>query len=193
MIQTNLLVPLQERGQFLSIWCKVIVQQFPKGNKILAMLWPLFMIKSNLPVNSKIQIETPTLNVHLESTIRGKGEYQQLYCPGTIDHSHQLTLHLEFVYNNNFANKALNIFFYRGSTPSLNPYVPLNYSLVDHRVFFKRLDTVNIEEIIKTLQNFDNSDWPYFDENLDSSLYTVTNQPLTHVQVIVVYCFIGIR
>lgn len=72
-----------------------MVEHYPKGSKILAMLWPLFMIRSNLPVTSKIQIETPTLNVHLESTIKGKGEHQQLYCPGTIDHSHQITLQLE--------------------------------------------------------------------------------------------------
>lgn len=71
------------------------MQECSAENKILAMLWPLFMIRSNLPVSSKVQIETPTLNVHLESTVRGRGEYQQLYCPGTIDHSHQLSLHLE--------------------------------------------------------------------------------------------------
>lgn len=88
-------MPLQERGQFLSIWCKILIQQYPSGSKIIAMLWPLFMIRSNLPVPLKIQIETPSLNVHLDSTIHGKGESQQLYCPGTIDHSHQITLELE--------------------------------------------------------------------------------------------------
>lgn len=84
-------MPLQEYGQFLSIWCRIVTQEFLDGKKVLAMLWPLFMMRSNLPINSKVHIETPTLNVHLEATVKGRGEYQQLYCPGTIDHSHQLS------------------------------------------------------------------------------------------------------
>lgn len=89
------LVPLMERGQFLSIWCRVVVQDFTNGKKILAMLWPLFSIKSNLPVSTKVHIETPTLNYHGEIMVKSHGELQQLYCPGTIDHSHQLTFQLE--------------------------------------------------------------------------------------------------
>lgn len=88
-------VPLQERGQFLSVWCRIIIQDFGKSRRILAMLWPLFMIRSNLPMSAKVHIETPTLGVHLDSVINGKGELQQLYCPGTIDHSHQITFQLE--------------------------------------------------------------------------------------------------
>lgn len=90
-------MPLQERGQFLSVWCKVVVQDLQGGRKFLVMFWPLFMVRSNLPVNSKVHIETPTLGVHLESVVKGRGEFQQLYCPGTIDHSHQLTFQLEYV------------------------------------------------------------------------------------------------
>jgi vacuolar protein sorting-associated protein 13B len=93
--RASFVVPLQERGQFLSIWCRIVVQDCQKGKRILAMLWPLFMVKSNLPMTSNIHIETPTLNVHLDSTVKGKGELQQLYCPGTIDHSHQLTFKLQ--------------------------------------------------------------------------------------------------
>lgn len=33
--------------------------------------------------------------MHLDSVVNGKGELQQLYCPGTIDHSHQITFQLE--------------------------------------------------------------------------------------------------
>lgn len=90
-----ILVPLHDRGQFLSVWCRIIKQDVPGGCKILAMLWPLFMVRSNLPISSKVLVETPTLNVSLESNVNGKGEYQQLYCPGTIDHSHQLTFKLK--------------------------------------------------------------------------------------------------
>lgn len=88
-------VPLQDRGQFLSIWCRIVKQEIAGGSKILAMLWPLFMVRSNLPINVKVHIETPTLNVHLESVVKGRGEYQQLHCPGTMDHSHQLSFQLK--------------------------------------------------------------------------------------------------
>ncbi|KAI4462018.1 vacuolar protein sorting-associated protein 13b [Holotrichia oblita] len=157
-------VPLQERGQFLSIWCRIVTQTFPKGVKILAILSPLFMIRSNLPVNSKVHIETPTLNVHLESTIRGKGEFQQLYCPGTIDHSHQLSFQLD-------------------DTPTSNPYVPLNYSLVDQKKFFKKPDQQDINEILASLSKSNQSAWPYFGEEYEGIDFLIEDQPLTHVQV----------
>ncbi|XP_071057652.1 intermembrane lipid transfer protein VPS13B isoform X2 [Onthophagus taurus] len=157
-------VPLQERGQFLSIWCQIETQHFESGCKILAILSPLFMVRSNLAINSKIFIETPMLHVHLESTVRGKGEYQQLYCPGTIDHSHQLTFQLD-------------------DTPTSNPYVPLNYSLVDQKVFFKKKDKVDIDEILDVLNNYTKSSWPYFGEDFEGIDFLIEDQPLTHVQV----------
>ncbi|KAK4875062.1 hypothetical protein RN001_011484 [Aquatica leii] len=159
-------VPLQERGQFLSIWCRIVTQPLSIGNQILAILWPLFMIRSNLPVNSKVHISTPTLNVNLESTIRGRGECQQLYCPGTIDHSHQLSFQLE-----------------NGEMPTSNPYVPLNYSLVDQKDFFKRKENEDIGETLSALSKFDSTSWPYFGEDLQGVNWVQDDQPLTYVQV----------
>lgn len=54
------------RGQFLSVWCRVICQHAGQGVKILAMLSPLYMIRSHLPVPAKVLIDTPGLKVHLE-------------------------------------------------------------------------------------------------------------------------------
>lgn len=88
-------VPLRERGHFLSIWCQIVVENFHKIQRFLVVFWPLFMIRSNLPVDVKVNIETPTLHIALETTIAGRGKLQQLYCPGTTDHSHQLTFKLE--------------------------------------------------------------------------------------------------
>ncbi|CAG9819390.1 unnamed protein product [Phaedon cochleariae] len=158
-------VPLQERGQFLSIWCRIVIQDIQKTKRVLAMLWPLFMVKSNLAVNSKIHIETPTLKVHLDSVVNGKGELQQLYCPGTIDHSHQLTFKID---NRN---------------DSSNPYVPLNYSLVDQQEFFKKSAEEDIEDILSVLDKFSESKWPYLGDDLNDINWIVEDQPLTHVQV----------
>ncbi|CAG9772920.1 unnamed protein product [Ceutorhynchus assimilis] len=160
-------VPLQERGQFLSIWCRIFIQDFVKSRRILAMLWPLFMVKSNLPMSAKVHIETPTLRVHLDSVVNGKGELQQLYCPGTIDHSHQITFQLEEALSN--AN---------------NPYVPLNYTLVDQREFFKKSSNDEIETILASLNHCFESKWPYFEEEFDDIEWIMDDsQPLTHVQV----------
>ncbi|XP_072392830.1 intermembrane lipid transfer protein VPS13B [Diabrotica undecimpunctata] len=158
-------VPLQERGQFLSIWCRIITQEINNTKRILAVLWPLFTVKSNLPVDSQVHIETPTLNVHIDSTVCGRGQIQQLYCPGTIDHPHQLT----FKIDNNEATS--------------NSYIPLNYSNVDQHKFFKRPEREDIEEILTVLSNFNKKSWPYFGDELDEIDWIVDDQPLTHVQV----------
>lgn len=157
-------VPLQERGQFLSIWCRILDQNFEKEKRIMVLLWPLFMVRSNLPVSAEVHIETPVLNVNVETVIRGRGELQQLYCPGTIDHSHQLTFQLD------------------SETPVSNPYVPLNYSLVDQKLFFKKPEKHNMDDIVEVLKKFGKSDWPYIDrdENIE---WIAEDQPLTHVQV----------
>ncbi|KAK9889546.1 hypothetical protein WA026_006901 [Henosepilachna vigintioctopunctata] len=158
-------VPLLEKGQFLSIWCRVVVQDFENGKKILAMLWPLFSIKSNLPTNTKVHIETPTLNYSGELLVKGQGELQQLYCPGTIDHAHQLTFQLENV----------------GLNP--NPYVPMNYSLIDHQTFFKKMNKVDIQDILESLKACNEVKWPYFGDELDDINLIIGEQPETHVQV----------
>ncbi|KAF5303499.1 hypothetical protein FQA39_LY09962 [Lamprigera yunnana] len=159
-------VPLQERGQFLSIWCRTVIQPLPIGRQILVIFWPLFMIRSNLPVNSTVHISTPTLGINLEATIHGRGECQQLYCPGTIDHSHQLSFQLD-----------------NGTMSTSNTYVPLNYSLVDQKEFFKRPDNVDIAQTLAKLTDFDKTFWPYFEEDLAEIDWIAENQPLTYVQV----------
>ncbi|XP_023312739.1 vacuolar protein sorting-associated protein 13B-like [Anoplophora glabripennis] len=158
-------VPLQERGQFLSIWCRIVIQEIQRVKRTLAVLWPLFTVKSNLPMNAQVHIETPTLNVRLDAIVKGKGELQQLYCPGTIDHSHQLTFKLD------------------KSNSLANPYVPLNYSLVNHQKFFKKSEKQDIDEILSVLSKFSESKWPYFGDELDNIDWVVEDQPLTHVQV----------
>ena len=57
------------RGQFLSVWCHVICQPVGHGVKILAMVCPLYMIRSHLPIPAKVLIDTPGLKVHLEVSI----------------------------------------------------------------------------------------------------------------------------
>lgn len=157
-------VPLQERGQFLSIWVRIVVQVIHGRTKILAVLSPLYMIRSYLPVPAKVQMETPSLKVSLSATVNGRGERQQLYCPGTFEHFHQLTFQLE------------------SGISASNPYVPLSYSSVDQRKFFTRPENEDIEAILKELElQKDEPLWPFQGDDVPE--WISAEQPQTHVQV----------
>ncbi|XP_050594449.1 intermembrane lipid transfer protein VPS13B isoform X2 [Bombus affinis] len=157
-------VPLQERGQFLSIWVRIITQIIQDKTKVLAVLSPLYMIRSHLPVPARVQMDTPSLKISLCTMVNGRGERQQLYCPGTFEHFHQLTFQLE-----------------TGVSTS-NPYVPLSYSSVDQRKFFRRPEVEDIDSILQDLENQkDKTEWPFQGDEFEE--WISAEQPQTHVQV----------
>ncbi|KAL6262831.1 hypothetical protein P5V15_005621 [Pogonomyrmex californicus] len=157
-------VPLQERGQFLSIWVRIVTQMIQDKVKILAVLSPLYMIRSHLPVPVKVQMETPSLKMSSSTMVNGRGECQQLYCPGTFEHFHQLTFQLE------------------SGISASNPYVPLSYSSVDQRKFFRRPEVEDIDKILQDLKNRkDEVNWPFQGDDIEE--WISAEQPQTHVQV----------
>ncbi|PSN31470.1 hypothetical protein C0J52_23169 [Blattella germanica] len=159
-------VPFHDRGQFLSVWCHVVRQPIGHREKILAMVCPLYMIRSYLPVPAKVLIDTPGLKVHLQSTVNGRGEEQQLYCPGTLDHSHKLTFQLE-----------------SGMSPS-NPHVPLSYTMIDQRKFFRRDEKdKDIDKILDVIHKPSNLKWPFLGDEYANLTWIADAQPETHVQV----------
>ncbi|XP_026672531.1 vacuolar protein sorting-associated protein 13B isoform X2 [Ceratina calcarata] len=157
-------VPLQERGQFLSIWVRIVTQTIQEKMKVLAVLSPLYMIRSHLPVPARVQMDTPSLKISLSTMVNGRGERQQLYCPGTFEHFHQLTFQLE------------------SGVSTSNPYVPLSYSSVDQRKFFRRPELEDIDAILRDLENQrDEAEWPFQDDEVEE--WISAEQPQTHVQV----------
>ncbi|GLH10327.1 Vacuolar protein sorting-associated protein 13 [Gryllus bimaculatus] len=160
-------VPLMERGQFLSVWCRVFHQNVRGGTRVLAMLCPLYMIRSHLPVPVKVSIETPGLKVTMQTTLAGRGERQQLYCPGTIDHSHRLMLQLE-----------------QGALPS-NPYVPLSYSMIDEQSFFRTsLEHVDVDHLAENPTGSEGPVWPFVNAGLSRQEWKNSEEQLqTFVQV----------
>lgn len=157
-------VPLQERGQFLSIWVRIVMQMIQDKMKILAVLSPLYMIRSHLPVPARVQMETPSLKMSSSTMVNGRGECQQLYCPGTFEHFHQLTFQLE------------------SGVSASNPYVPLSYSSVDQRKFFRRPEMEDIDIILHELKDKkDEVKWPF--QGDDTEEWISAEQPQTHVQV----------
>jgi vacuolar protein sorting-associated protein 13B len=102
----------------------------------------------------------------LQATVNGRGEQQQLYCPGTVDHSHKLTFKLD-----------------NGVLPS-NPYVPLSYTLIDQRKFLKIDDKdIDIDAIVASLNGVKTPVWPFIGEEYANVAWVATEQPETHVQV----------
>lgn len=157
-------VPLQERGQFFSIWVRIVTQTIQDKMKILAVLSPLYMIRSHLPVPARVQMETPSLKMSSSTMVNGRGECQQLYCPGTFEHFHQLTFQLE------------------SGISASNPYVPLSYSSVDQRKFFRRPEVEDIDKILRELKDRkDEVKWPF--QGDDTEEWISAEQPQTHVQV----------
>lgn len=157
-------VPLQERGQFLSIWVRIVTQMIHDKMKILAVLSPLYMIRSHLPVPVKVQMETPSLKMSSSTMVNGRADCQQLYCPGTFEHFHQLTFQLE------------------SGVSASNPYVPLSYSSVDQRKFFRRPDVEDIDKILLELKDRkDEIKWPFQGDETEE--WISAEQPQTHVQV----------
>lgn len=78
------------------------------------------------------------------------------------------------------------LFFFNiihSDTPTSNPYVPLNYSRVDQKKFFKKPDQGDINEILASLNKSNQSAWPYFGEDYEGIDFLIEDQPLTHVQV----------
>ncbi|XP_050449510.1 intermembrane lipid transfer protein VPS13B isoform X1 [Cataglyphis hispanica] len=158
-------VPLQERGQFFSIWVRIVTQRIQDKMKILAVLSPLYMIRSHLPVPVRVQMETPSLKMSSSTIVNGRGECQQLYCPGTFEHFHQLTFQLE------------------SGVSASNPYVPLSYSSVDQRKFFRRPDVEDIDKILRDLKDRkDDAKWPFQGDDTGEE-WISAEQPQTHVQV----------
>ncbi|XP_063236346.1 intermembrane lipid transfer protein VPS13B [Bacillus rossius redtenbacheri] len=160
-------VPLQDRGQFLCVWCRVIVQRTGASHaRMLVILCPLYMICSWLASPASVTVDTPGLQVRLESAVSGRGEVQQLYCPGTIDHTHSLTFQL------------------RGDVPSSSP-VPLSYTMVDQREFFTRdlSRDVDIDHVLDSLTTAKQPSWPYLGKKYEGVEWIPADQPETDVRV----------
>lgn len=63
------------------------------------------------------------------------------------------------------------------------PYIPLNYSLIDHQEIFKRIEQNDVTEILDYLKTYDESKWPYVDNSIEYSDWCIDEQPITNVQV----------
>ncbi|XP_037868646.1 uncharacterized protein LOC101746464 isoform X2 [Bombyx mori] len=153
-------VPSQGNVPYMAVWCRVVKAR--SDGRILATVWPLYVLKSHLPLDTDVLIRTesgisvseacpePT-SAPLVQSAPGRGTSVHLLAPGTTSARHNL------------------LFQYRNiECPVTRDAVPLHYGVPDTSVFEKRGPVSNvdhvIDEIIKWLDDSGRkarSDWPY--------------------------------
>ncbi|XP_055998709.1 intermembrane lipid transfer protein VPS13B-like isoform X2 [Ostrea edulis] len=77
----------------IHIWCHVICQHVRSSSRLTVLLCPLYVIRSQLPRQLIVHMETPSLKQSREVIVPGKGRELQLECLGAA-HSHNLTFQL---------------------------------------------------------------------------------------------------
>ena len=127
-----------------------------------------FPFKKNCVLNMYLKENVIYFLIFLfvQTIINGCGEEQQLYCPGTIDHSHKLTFQLE------------------SDMPLSNPSVPLSYTMIDQRKFFKReAKDMDVDKILESIHDPPKQTWPFVGKEYADIIWSAGSQPDTNIQV----------
>ncbi|KAJ1522739.1 hypothetical protein ONE63_001898 [Megalurothrips usitatus] len=141
-------VPLQDKQQFICVWCRVIREYVKGERKILVMLSPLYAVRSFLPTSVPATIlndQSEQAKVSLE--VKGQGEATLLHLPGALKEStHQL--HLRSAAN-------MKIF-------------PFSYSCIDPKKIFTSGDQANIKSVLEASSESKMLTWPLPSSELSS-------------------------
>ncbi|XP_059469479.1 intermembrane lipid transfer protein VPS13B isoform X2 [Neocloeon triangulifer] len=156
-------VPLQDKGQFLSIWCRIFVQQCDGYKRYLAVFSPLYSVRSLLPTPILLSINTPGLQVEMSMKIEGRGSLHELYCPGTVEHSHKATI------------------LPLSSTVDEATAVPLSYGMTQIPADVPlEGEEVDIDKICSNIHKLSERRWPFVSEDID---FIECTQPPAKVKV----------
>ncbi|XP_044597394.1 vacuolar protein sorting-associated protein 13B [Cotesia glomerata] len=156
-------LPLNNKNQFLSIWVRNIRENLSGDIKILVVLSPLYLLQSWLANLVDITIETPALNSSINSTLTGRGEVQQIHCPGTFEHIHSLKL----------------IF----SEENSNLSIPISYNSVDQRSFFKVSENEKIDDILTRLSENKNGKKDFWPSEFENYNWIRIAQSQSYIQI----------
>ncbi|XP_052752571.1 intermembrane lipid transfer protein VPS13B isoform X4 [Galleria mellonella] len=136
-------VPSEGEGgtPYMAVWCRVARAR--SDGRSLAALWPLYVLRSQLPLDTDVMIVTDTAVSSTEppndqsrpppliQTAPGRGASTHLVAPGTTAARHKLS----FQYRNI-------------ECPVTREAAPLHYGVTDTSVFDKRTPVNNIEEVV---------------------------------------------
>ncbi|XP_021693609.1 vacuolar protein sorting-associated protein 13B [Aedes aegypti] len=134
---------------FLSYWVRIIRERIGENaelkdafnERVLVVIWPLFMVQSMLTVNTTAYEE----KIDQTFSIYGQGERRQLVVSGTNADEHELQFRMNFnALHGEDKRKAL-----------------LSYRLIDGRSFFQVPDRFKtVESAIEMLQKNHTLNWP---------------------------------
>lgn len=142
-------VPLQDKQQFICIWCRVIRETVKGQRKILVMLSPMYAVRSFLPTSMPAVISNyESEEGRMSIEVKGQGEVTFLHLPGALKEStHQLSLR-------NAANMKV---------------FPFGFSNIDPKKLFLSVDQVNIESILESsMEKNKQAAWPLPNDELKS-------------------------
>ncbi|KAJ2954658.1 hypothetical protein O0L34_g2954 [Tuta absoluta] len=136
-------VPSEGDVPYISVWCRVVRAR--TDGRVLALIWPLYVLRSHLTLATDVLLETDLKGSRQSSpeaalitpapliqTAPGRGVRSHLLCPGTTSAKHSLS----FQYRN-------------VECPVTREAVPLHYGVTDTSVFDKRTPVNTIEEVLK--------------------------------------------
>ncbi|XP_014252592.1 vacuolar protein sorting-associated protein 13B isoform X2 [Cimex lectularius] len=159
-------VPTENKTDYNSIWCQIFRDK-KHGSRMMVVLSPMYFVKSHLPCDANVLVKTAELNKINSAKISGRGSTSNLFTPGTTQHSHSLTFHIE------------------GNQPSSSPHVPLSYSAMDGKT--PPLPPIpNVDVLLERSEIlYCGSKWPFLGPHWSRVTWKHTNQPdtITHVKV----------
>ncbi|XP_060809400.1 uncharacterized protein LOC106130565 isoform X3 [Amyelois transitella] len=153
-------VPSAGDVPYTSVWCRVTRAR--SDGRVLATVWPLYVLHSHLPLDTVVMVTTNAASVSsaelpdetpptLIQTAPGRGTSTHLLAPGTTSARHTLS----FQYKNI-------------DCPVTREAVPMHYGVTDSSVFDKRPPVANIDDIVEEVQQWlrrsslnATSNWPY--------------------------------
>ncbi|XP_038216589.1 uncharacterized protein LOC119835687 [Zerene cesonia] len=142
---------------YISVWCRVVRAR--SDGRIVATIWPFYVLTSHLPLDTDVLISTELSQAELEDaqlpaivqTALGRGASTHLSAPGTTSARHTLS----FQYRNI-------------DCPVTRDAVPLHYGVTDTSVFEKPTAVNNVDELLDILRQWLNrsardakTTWPY--------------------------------
>lgn len=133
-------VPSMAKSGFTSFWVRIIRETVNDVSRVLVMIWPMFVAKSLLPINTTAYEESQDQD-HL---IVGRGERRELEMSGTHEDEHELLL--------------------KGNYSMLDDEearVKLSYKFINRSTFFKIPDEFSvINRAIEKLETKVQEFWP---------------------------------
>lgn len=161
-------VPLKNKGQYRSVWCQIVWSYTDDIQRTLIIISPMYTICSHLACEANVQIETPDLNSSKSVVLLGRGNVQDLDCPGLSEHIHNLTFQLD------------------GQVQASSPIVPLSYPLLEGKLEAPKPCNLNINSLLDKLNRSKNVNfWPFIGTEWKGFEWAESTQPdtVTHVKV----------